>query len=267
MNMQPDFSAGSSAHQQGFWQNPFQHNFANDQLLPPSTQNGIVNSRSDSVTQFYGQVTPPDTDPALKKEADLTQAQESEAVKRKERARNAANKRHAKSKKGRIGSDSIQEEDDPTEERGERQAHYREKNRVAAAKCRAKKKNHNDGLEEMHRDEASKNKILKAELMGLRNELAQLKGLTLEHSPDSCRCHGIHEYSMRQASLIARGAAPQYGISIPSPAQESAHSTETPLSEASGEGAFSGRDPMSPAMDTMSRRRSSFPSSNWMQPS
>lgn len=257
--MQPDFAMGPSAQQQGLWQHPFQQTFGNGQKLPPSTQHGIVNDRSDSVTQFCGQVTPPDTDAAVKKEA--TQSQESDAVKRKERARNAANKRHAKSRRTRTGSDSIPDDDDPTEQRGERQAHYREKNRVAAAKCRAKKKNHNDNLEEMHRDEASKNKILKAELMGLRNELAQLKGLTLEHSPDSCRCHGIHEYSMRQASLIARGAAPQYGPSVTSPAQDS---SGTPLSESSGDMAFMGREQTSPAVGTMSRR-TSFAPGNWMQ--
>lgn len=96
--------------------------------------------------------------------------QESDAVKRKERARSAADKRHAKRKKARAESNSIGGDKDGDEERGERQAHYSKKDRVAAAQCRAKKNNHNDHLEDMHRDEASKNKILKADVMGLRNE-------------------------------------------------------------------------------------------------
>lgn len=265
--MQPGFPGGSSNHPQGpfapgEWQNPFQQGFAGAQQPPPSMQNQILNDRADSVNQFFGQVTPPDDDSTGVQSSSSKQIQESDAVKRKERARNAANKRHAKSKKARTGSESIGGDDEGGEDRGERQAHYREKNRVAAAKCRAKKKNHNDHLEEIHRDEASKNKILRAELMGLRNELAQLKGMTLEHSPDNCQCQGIHEYSMRQASLIARGAAPQYNLS---PAQESAPSLDTPTSEALGDSLFSGHDQMSPETGTMSRRMSSFAPGSWMQ--
>lgn len=247
------------------WQHPFQQGFIGNQAVPPSMQDEIISSRADSVTQFLGQVTPPNDDSAdVPASNSKKQVQTSDAVKRKERARNAANKRHAKSKKVSIGSESTGVDDDGGEERGERQAHYREKNRVAAAKCRAKKKNHNDHLEEIHRDEASKNKILRAELMGLRNELAQLKGLTLEHSPDSCQCHGIHKYSMRQASLIARGAAPQYN---PSPTQESTPSIDTPTSETTVEGLYSGQQNTCPGVGTMSRRTSSFAPGNWMQPS
>ena len=255
------------AMSQGYWQNPFPDNFGDDANIQQNVQDQIVNERSDSVAQFFGQVTPPDTD-AKPNQADASQQlQASDAAKRKERARNAANKRHAKSKKARTGSESQGGDEDMGEDRGEKQAHYREKNRVAAAKCRAKKKNHNDNLEEMHRGEASKNKILKAELMGLRNELAQLKGLTLEHSPDSCQCHGIHEYSMRQANLIARGAAPQYGASLTSPTQDSPLSMDTPASDIPDDGVSSMNEQMSPAMGSMSRRTSSFAPGKWMPPS
>lgn len=50
--------------------------------------------------------------------------QESDAIEHKERARNGANKRHAKSKKAGTGSGSVGGEDDAGEERGERQAYY-----------------------------------------------------------------------------------------------------------------------------------------------
>ena len=93
---------------------------------------------------------------------------------------------------------------------GQRQTAYREKNRVAAAKCRAKKKTQNDSLLERDRRESHLNRALKRDLMHLRNVLAELKGHTLLHDPEVCRCRGIHEYSRRQAGLVARGVAPGY---------------------------------------------------------
>lgn len=253
-----------SAQSQGGWQGQFAQDYPS-LAMSNTTQDQIIGNRADSVTQFLGQITPPDTN-AVTSQKRPSETQESDAAKRKERARNAANKRHAKSKKVRTGSESNGGEEYGLEDRGQRQAHYREKNRVAAAKCRAKKKSHNDNLEEIHRDEASKNKILKAELMSLRNELAQLKGLSLEHGPDSCQCHGIHEYSLRQANLIARGAAPQYGPSAASPAQESMQSAGTPVSDVAAEGFFSNHEQMSPVSANVSRRPSSFAPGNWMQP-
>lgn len=230
--------------------------------MPSTTQRDLVGSRADSVAQNYGQITPPD--PESSKAEKGTQMQENDAAKRKERARNAANKRHAKTKKVTNDDQSSIQDGEATEDRGERQANYREKNRVAAAKCRAKKKSHNDSLEEIHRDEANKNKILKAELMGLRNELAQLRTLTLEHGPDTCRCRGIHEYCSRQADLIARGAVPQYGPSVHSPSQESG-SVATPASEASDGLGFSMRAPtISPTMQGLGQVPSSFAPNSWM---
>ena len=246
----------SNEQQGGWWSNGVAG-------AAPSGQGDIVSSRVDSVAQQYGQITPPDS---AKLSAETANAEEADAVKRKERARNAANKRHAKSKAKSADEESLTTPgtEVATEEKGERQAHYREKNRIAAAKCRAKKKDHNDNLEEIHRDEASKNKILKAELMGLRNELAQLRTLTLEHGPDSCNCHGIHEYSMRQADLIARGAAPQYGGTTHSPHHGS---VSTPQSDGSDDRRFSMQNQaMSHGMHDHSHPSPSYMSNPWMKP-
>lgn len=191
---------------QEYWPNPFYPDLMIEPSRPSSIQDDIVSNRADSVGHFLGQITPPDSSPNAF--VAVAPRHKCDAAKRKERARNAANKRHAKSEKMRTESENSGVDEHGTGECAKRQAYYREKNRVAAAKCRAKKKNLKDNLEEVHRGEASKNKMLKAELMGLRNELAQLKGLMLEHSPENCHCRGIHEYSMRQASLIARGAGP-----------------------------------------------------------
>lgn len=248
--MQLGFHFGPDGNQQGqnvlsqdYWPNLFQEGLTAQSLRPASMQDEIVSNRTDSIAQFFGQITRPDS--SLKGIKGEASPHGSDAAKRKERARNAANKRHAKSKKVRTGSESTGGDEEVAEEPRERQAHYREKNRVAAAKCRAKKKNHNDNLEDMHRGEASKNKILKAEVMGLRNELAHLKGLTLEHSPGNCQCRGIHGYSMRQANLIARGAAPQRGPSTSSPSQDSSVSTDIASPGVPIDGLFLAHDPES----------------------
>lgn len=131
-----------------------------------------------------------------------------DAARRTTRARNAAIKRHAKAKEasgGAVSSTGVAETQNDSHNRHD----HRERNRVAAAKCRAKKKVHHDFLEELHRNTARKNQALKAELMGLRNERAQLQNLTLQHGPDNCHCEGIQEYTERQANLLCGWTMPQ----------------------------------------------------------
>ena len=133
-----------------------------------------------------------------------------DATRRTTRVRNAAIKRHAKMKEasgGAVSSTGVAETQNDFHDRHE----HRERNRVAAAKCRARKKIHYDFLEELHRDTARKNHALKAELMGLRNERAQLQNLILQHGPDNCHCEGIQEYTERQANLLCGWTMPQRG--------------------------------------------------------
>jgi hypothetical protein len=63
---------------------------------------------------------------------------------------------------------------------GNKKDKYREKNRVAAARCRAKKKEHTDSSEDTYRTQA------------------------LQHT--FCSCHPIQEYNLRKAQSMAFGA-------------------------------------------------------------
>ena len=95
------------------------------------------------------------------------------------------------------------EEDDAVEgEEGDgKREKYREKNRVAAAKCRAKKKEHVDNLEDTHRTQSMLNTALKQTEKSLRDELSFWRTQALQHT--FCQCHPIQDYNMRKARNLA----------------------------------------------------------------
>lgn len=79
---------------------------------------------------------------------------------------------------------------------------YREKNRVAAAKCRAKKKGHVDNLEDKYRTQSVLNTALKQSEKLLRDELSFWRTQALAHSYCTT-CHDIQQYNKRKAQNIA----------------------------------------------------------------
>jgi hypothetical protein len=87
---------------------------------------------------------------------------------------------------------------------GDKKDKYREKNRVAAAKCRAKKKEHTDSLEDTYRTQSAMNTALKQTEKSLRDELSYWRTQALQHT--FCSCHPIQEYNMRKAQSMAFGA-------------------------------------------------------------
>lgn len=89
----------------------------------------------------------------------------------------------------------------PTHRRADKRDKYREKNRVAAAKCRAKKKEHVDGLEETHRTQGMLNALLKQTEQNLRDELSFWRTQALQHG--FCDCKAVQEYNMRKARDLA----------------------------------------------------------------
>jgi hypothetical protein len=86
---------------------------------------------------------------------------------------------------------------------GDKKDKYREKNRVAAAKCRAKKKEHTDQLEDTYRTQSAMNSALKQTEKSLRDELSYWRTQALQHT--FCNCHPIQEYNMRKAQSMAFG--------------------------------------------------------------
>ncbi|UJO14280.1 Transcription factor atf21 [Fulvia fulva] len=183
-------------------------------MHPQSKQGDIASRRSTSVAHQHGQITPPDDNTpkgfALpSKPLRVVPPSSAAAVAKSERARNAANQRHAKAKKarkdsGRAVESPKDEEEDGFEDKRER---YREKNRLAAAKCRQKKKINTEDLEESARMATAENNKLRAEERELRDLFSNLRNQALAHDPSKgCNCKAIHNYNMLKAAETARGA-------------------------------------------------------------
>lgn len=193
----------------------------------------IANKRGMSVSHQYGQITPPND--VTPKEATGTGTRpfkpaaldEGRQSAKSERARNAANQRHAKAKKARkdIAQEPVspEDEDDDADDKRER---YREKNRLAAAKCRAKKKVNTGDLEESARIVTAKNSRLRAEERELRDLFSSLRDQALAHDPSQgCNCQAIHSYNLHKAQEAARGAIGLRKLIAPSP---SLHGVDSP---------------------------------------
>ncbi|KAF2853845.1 hypothetical protein T440DRAFT_476476 [Plenodomus tracheiphilus IPT5] len=86
-----------------------------------------------------------------------------------------------------------------------RQSHL-EKNRVAAHKCRQRKKEYINGLEGRARDFSNKNKMLKENVAMLREEVLGLKNEVLRHA--GCGFWAVDEYLARCAGDLLGMEAP-----------------------------------------------------------
>ncbi|KAK6440562.1 hypothetical protein LTR95_003209 [Oleoguttula sp. CCFEE 5521] len=162
-----------------------------------------------SAIEKFGQVTPPDdasSEAASDSKVQMASRISSEERGRNdksERARNAAMQRHSKSKKQRRGSGiSPASGGSEEEEGGHKKEKYREKNRLAAAKCRAKKKDNIEGIEDRHRNLSAMNSALKKQVQDLRGELTDLRTHALDHQGCNCR---IARYNVNQAQKVAMG--------------------------------------------------------------
>jgi len=171
----------------------------------------IVQNRR-TTSQHFGQITPPDDSmnefgesKNATAEAVVVEAAARAKSDKSERARNAANQRHAKAKKMRKDSESSVpvDSDDAEGETGDKKEKYREKNRLAAAKCRAKKKENIEDIEVKHRKLSAMNSSLKKQVQDLRGELTGLRTHALNHQ--DCNCQ-ISRYNINQAKRVALGA-------------------------------------------------------------
>ncbi|KAJ4374805.1 hypothetical protein N0V83_001882 [Neocucurbitaria cava] len=90
-----------------------------------------------------------------------------------------------------------------------RQSHL-EKNRVAAHKCRQRKKEYINGLEGRAREFSSKNKALKENVALLREEVLSLKNEVLRHA--GCGFWAVDEYLARCAGDLLGMEAPRHTL-------------------------------------------------------
>lgn len=186
-----------------------------------------VANRNNGVTRLYGQVTPVTSQsrsPASVAE-DAQQQQMAQSNAKSERARNAANHRHSQTKqardmlrKDRKGSVGRSEGGDEEKPRNSDKQEYREKNRQAAAKCRKKKKDSTEILENTARAVKEQNTLLRNMERQLRDEYSALRTKALAHDgTESCRCTAIHQYNAGQAqhAAAARGHVGSPPVAMP----------------------------------------------------
>jgi hypothetical protein len=135
----------------------------------------------------------------------------SATIDKSQRARNAANMRHAKTKRLHeegVGSNSA-ESDGVESKFGDKKKKYREKNRLAAARCRSKKKGNTEDIIIEHRKLSNLNSLLKKQVQDLRSELTDLRTHALNHQ--DCNCP-IARYNINQAKTFARVEAPTLSV-------------------------------------------------------
>lgn len=91
--------------------------------------------------------------------------------------------RQRRSRECKTGIPSLSPEldDNPFQERAKR-AKFLERNRLAASKCRQKKKEHTQQLEHRFKEQSEKKEGLVAEITRLRSEILHLKNEVLKHA-------------------------------------------------------------------------------------
>ena len=181
-----------------------------DSVPQPPLDGGLeklLNNYGSSMERF-GQVTPPDDasmhgmSKSSSKRADsgasgieIDDASSMSPRSSKSNKRPSVRSSQKSRKESRTSDDGVA---------GDKKDKYREKNRVAAAKCRAKKKEHTDSLEDTYRTQSAMNTALKQTEKSLRDELSYWRTQALQHT--FCNCHPIQEYNMRKAQSMAFGA-------------------------------------------------------------
>lgn len=213
--------------------------------FPPSIQSNIVQRRGSSVAQQFGQVTPPEesvsSQAASRKSSRASNAPQPTRLNKSERARNAANTRHSRKPQQQSEENGTPGSDEELEDKRDK---YREKNRLAAAKCRQKKKNKTDDLEEKHRDLSAQNKHLKRVERQAREELTVLRDMALKHNADSpgCNCTSLHRFNKQRVEQILMQNSGLDWSSFPTSPSErlvsNLSSPDTPEQMAFGAGSF-----------------------------
>lgn len=201
----------------------------------PPGETKFSTGHEDAVSRRYGQITPPsendrDSDQVtgMRTDSGVGQCKKTSAKPRSsshsQQTKRMASADVRPAKRARRDSRASGSEDDEDGlldhigGDGKREK-YREKNRVAAAKCRAKKKEHVDHLEETHRTQSVLNTALKQTEKALRDELSFWRTQALQHT--FCNCRSVQEYNMRKARSLAVESVLGNPISNYSPSMKS----------------------------------------------
>lgn len=125
---------------------------------------------------------------------------------RADRARHAANQRHKRSRTTRKDSHHSDNEEKPSKtddsKANLKQQKLREKNKVAAAKCRSRQRKQVQNIESKCNHLSAANGELKRQIRDLCDELTDLRSLALNHQ--TCEC-SIAMYNYQQAQKVVAG--------------------------------------------------------------
>ena len=146
----------------------------------------------------YGQATPPDEqslrEPGLDEVNTALSHQQRPSTSKRESSSSGKSTRSTKRIKKATRSSSVAEDSVENGEEGEKRSKFLERNRVAASKCRQKKKEHNAALEQRAKNLERENALLKMTMESLQTEKINLMTQMASHTPDTCDCHEIHHH-------------------------------------------------------------------------
>lgn len=115
------------------------------------------------------------------------------------RARYAANQRHSKAKQARKDSQQSEGASVTDARVADRKQRHREKNKVAAAKCRSRQRKQVQTIQDKGSRLEEKNLQLKTMIQELRGELNSLRSIALDHQ--ECNCP-VARYNHSQAERV-----------------------------------------------------------------
>ncbi|KAL8767157.1 MAG: hypothetical protein Q9209_006248 [Squamulea sp. 1 TL-2023] len=211
------------------------------QYQQPPVHNILTDVYPDTRVQ-YGQNTPPDDDfPNLF----TTSAQPQESDKKRKRSSTVGDTKNSTSTKrsrkhGRLSNPSNGQAPSSAEE--VRRSKFLERNRVAASKCRQKKKEWTQNLENRARDLQKENRELRMMLDSMRDEMLFIKSEMLKHT--TCGCEQIKGWVKSHADSLTRSPVVKAEYS---PINSAPASRCTSVSAAGGE--FHDQEPTSPCLE------------------
>ena len=218
---------------------------------PQNPANIFTNIDPANTRAHYGQVTPPDDETDSKSLLDFPisgqnqrrlQPQEANSPAKKRKRNGSTNNEQApqttkRSRKYATRGSSTTEANDKPED--EKRSKFLERNRVAASKCRQKKKEWTQNLENRARELQKNNNLLRMEVESLRQETLFLKGEMLKHS--SCDCEQIQIFMKSESNNFLEGTDDGIVLkreqspieSMPGSPKSRRHSNQSNLDEAS----------------------------------
>ncbi|KAI4243326.1 MAG: hypothetical protein L6R40_003498 [Gallowayella cf. fulva] len=172
---------------------------------PPPVHNILTDIYPDTRIQ-HGQNTPPDdefSDLFASVEQPSGGGKQESNGKRKQQPTSSDAKSHSPSKRSRKNgrSSNSSSGQGPSSVEDVRRSKFLERNRVAASKCRQKKKEWTQNLENRARELQKENHSLRAMIDSMREEMLFIKGEMLKHS--TCDCEQIQGWMKSNPNSLA----------------------------------------------------------------